>query len=280
MMRIEQLVELRATLRECPRPLGLVPTMGNLHAGHVELARRARETSATVVTTIFVNPTQFGPNEDFDRYPRTLERDEEALASVGTDIVFAPSVDEVYPDGRDTPTRVSVDALADTLCGLDRPGHFDGVATVVTKLFNIVQPELAFFGEKDWQQLTIIRRLAYDLDVPLEIIGVPTVRADDGLALSSRNQYLSEEERARAPKLYQTIEAIRIGLAAGRRDFDSLIARGASELADAGFDVDYVAIRDARTLAEASPETHEFRILAAAQLGGARLIDNVGHRAG
>ena len=279
MRRIERLVELRATLRDCPRPVGLVPTMGNLHAGHVELARRAREASATVVTTIFVNPTQFGPNEDFDQYPRTLERDEEALASVGTDIVFAPPVDEVYPDGRDTPTRVSVDALADTLCGLDRPGHFDGVATIVTKLFNMVQPAMAFFGEKDWQQLTIIRRMVHDLDVPLEIVGVPTVRADDGLALSSRNQYLADEERARAPRLYQAIEAIRADLAAGRRDFDSLIARGTTELVDAGFDVDYVAIRDAHSLAEASLETQAFRVLAAAQLGGARLIDNVGYRA-
>ena len=277
MRTIRRLDELRAQLDELRHPIGLVPTMGNLHEGHVELARRARTKSSTVVTTIFVNPTQFGPNEDFDRYPRTFDRDVAALRTAGTDILFAPPVEEVYPDGPDMPTRVCVDALANTLCGLGRPGHFDGVATVVTKLFNMVSPDLAFFGEKDWQQLTIIRRMVRDLAIPVEIIGVPTVRADDGLALSSRNQYLSADERTTAAHLYQTLIRIRERLAAGERLSEDNLDAETRALNQLGFEVEYLAIRDADSLAPPEPSTTTYRILAAARLGGARLIDNVGY---
>lgn len=255
--------------------IGLVPTMGNLHAGHLALVDAAREHADLVVATVFVNPLQFGPNEDFDAYPRTLEADREVLAARGADLLFAPAVDEMYPDGSALATRVTVSGLSAQLCGADRPGHFDGVTTVVCKLFNLVQPELAVFGRKDLQQLTLVRRMARDLSFPIEIEGVDTVRADDGLALSSRNGYLSAAERARAPALFRALRDVAAALDAGQRNFAALEADARAELAAAGLASDYVAIRRARNLAEPAAGDDAFFVLGAAHLGRTRLIDNV-----
>jgi pantoate--beta-alanine ligase len=263
-----------ATPRKDAR-IGLVPTMGNLHDGHIALVAACEARCDISIVSIYVNPLQFGPHEDFDRYPRTPDEDLARLASAGTDFVFMPSDGELYPDGRVAQTHVHVPFLSGFLCGAARPGHFDGVATVVLKLLNIVAPHYAFFGEKDYQQLTLLRSLVRHLNVPVEIVGVPTVRADDGLALSSRNQYLSAEERAAAPALYRTIRAIADSLAGGRRDFSALEQEGMQALARAGFRPDYVAIRHAETLRLPSADD-PFRVLAAGHLGRARLIDNVG----
>jgi pantoate--beta-alanine ligase len=255
--------------------IGLVPTMGNLHDGHIALVAACRAQCDISVVSIYVNPLQFGPHEDFDRYPRTPDADLARLASAGTDFVFMPADAELYPDGRIAQTHVQVPFLSGFLCGAARPGHFDGVATVVLKLLNIVAPRYAFFGEKDYQQLTLLRSMVRHLNVPVEIVGVPTIRADDGLALSSRNQYLSAEERAAAPALYRAIRAIADSLAAGRRDFSALEQEGMQALARVGFRPDYVAIRHAETLRLPSADD-PLRVLAAGHLGRARLIDNVG----
>ena len=274
---LRTIYDLRGALQEAQasRSIGLVPTMGNLHAGHMALVEASRKQSHITVTSIFVNPTQFGPNEDVDKYPRTFAADAEKLEAAGVDFVFAPSVDEVYPEGRESQACVSVPALAGILCGADRPGHFDGVATVVTKLFNIVQPDYAYFGEKDWQQLTLLTTMVRQLNMPVEIVGVATVRARDGLALSSRNQDLNDEERQTAPILHRTLLDIRHGIEAGARNFDSLEQTGRVALKGAGFQTDYVAVRDADMLRPADRETKRLRVLAAARLGKARLIDNV-----
>ena len=256
--------------------VGLVPTMGNLHDGHLALVAAAASECRTVVASVFVNPLQFGAGEDFEDYPRTLDADAARLEAHGVDIVFAPSVDEVYPDGRADTVVVTVPPLSRLLCGENRPGHFDGVATVVTKLLNMVGPDRAYFGEKDWQQLVLIQTMARGLNLPVDIIGVPTVRAADGLALSSRNQYLSREERRVAPLLYRTLVGIREAVASGSRDFALREERGRAALTDAGFDVDYVAIRDALTLGAPGDDGDPLRVLAAARLGRARLIDNLG----
>lgn len=256
--------------------VALVPTMGNLHEGHLALARQAREQCANAVATIFVNPTQFGPNEDFASYPRTFDKDVAQLETAGIDLVFAPTTDEMYPHGRERLTSISVPALANTLCGEARPGHFDGVATVVAKLLHLTTPHRAFFGEKDWQQLALIQAMVRDLDIATQIVGVPTVRADDGLALSSRNQYLTSAERELAPLIHRKLCDVRDAIRAGAGDFARLEADAARQLAAAGFAVDYVAVRDAERLVEPEPNTASFRILAAARLGRARLIDNVG----
>lgn len=256
--------------------VALVPTMGNLHEGHLALARQAREQCANAVATIFVNPTQFGPNEDFASYPRTFDEDVAQLETAGIDLVFAPTTDEMYPHGRERLTSISVPALANTLCGEARPGHFDGVATVVAKLLHLTTPHRAFFGEKDWQQLALIQAMVRDLDIATQIVGVPTVRADDGLALSSRNQYLTSAERELAPLIHRKLCDVRDAIRAGAGDFARLEADAARQLAAAGFAVDYVAVRDAERLVEPEPNTASFRILAAARLGRARLIDNVG----
>lgn len=273
---------LRAALAERPGagPVGLVPTMGNLHDGHLALVTAADDECHTTVASIFVNPLQFGAGEDFEDYPRTFDADAAQLESHGVDILFAPGVDEVYPDGRADSVVVSVPALSGLLCGADRPGHFDGVATVVAKLLNMVAPDRAYFGEKDWQQLVLIRTMARALDMPVDIVGVPTVRAADGLALSSRNQYLSQEERRMAAQLHRTLIDIREAVASGERDFSALENQGRRALATAGFEVDYVAVRDAETLAEPGDDGRGLRVLAAARLGRARLIDNLGLRTG
>jgi len=275
-MRIfEKIADVRAALasRGTAR-VGLVPTMGNLHDGHLTLVKTCRDACELTVVSVFVNPLQFGPNEDFEAYPRTLH-DDAALLEHDADILFAPSEREMYPNGREGHTLVSVPRLANILCGAHRPGHFDGVGTVVLKLFNIVGPSRVFFGEKDYQQLTLIRTVCAQLDLPIEITGVPTVRAPDGLALSSRNRYLNAEERTRAPAIYRTLSGISAALARGDRSFTALEQTGAAHLREVGFDVDYVSVRDARTLEPARSGTGEFVVLAAARLGRTRLIDNV-----
>ena len=256
--------------------VGLVPTMGNLHDGHLALVRACRAQCRTVVVSVFVNPTQFGPNEDLVSYPRTLTADLALLEAERVDMVFAPAVEEMYPPGETAPAVVSVPALANTLCGADRPGHFDGVATVVAKLFNIVAPERAFFGEKDWQQLAVVRSMARSLDMAVEVLGIPTVRAADGLALSSRNGYLAAAQRRQAAAINRSIAAIASAIERGERDYAALERRGSRELADAGFTVDYVAVRDAERLTAPDADTRRLRVLAAARLGSTRLIDNVG----
>jgi pantoate--beta-alanine ligase len=255
--------------------VGFVPTMGNLHAGHIGLVTEAHRHSDRVIISIFVNPLQFGPTEDFAQYPRTLEQDREMLERTGADLLFHPPVPEMYPDGHQGTTLVDVHTLSKVLCGHFRPGHFEGVATVVTKLFNIVQPDVAVFGEKDYQQLTIIRQLVNDLCIPVEIVGVPTMRDPDGLALSSRNRYLTPAERKIAPHLYETLLAIRNGIESGDRHYESIEKAGMQALERAGFKPDYVAIRRADNLHVPTDAARELVILAAARLGKARLIDNV-----
>ena len=255
--------------------IAFVPTMGNLHEGHLDLVRRARELCDTVVVSIFVNPMQFGPNEDLDAYPRTLTADKEKLFAEGVQYLFAPEATEIYPEGLQVQTAVTVPQLSDTLCGASRPGHFTGVSTVVTKLFNIVQPDVAVFGEKDFQQLSIIRKMVSDLCMPIDIVGVRTARDEDGLALSSRNGYLTPAERKKAPLLNQLLMECREAIACGFDNYRELEAHARLRLIQAGFEPDYFEIRDARTLADVTEETEEVAILAAARLGKPRLIDNV-----
>ncbi len=273
---IDDLRKITTGWKQQGETIALVPTMGNLHSGHLQLVKAAREQHTKSVVSIFVNPLQFGPDEDFDSYPRTLSADAEAVADVGADLIFAPSVAEMYPDGQDTHVEVKLPYLANLLCGEHRPGHFDGVGTVVLKLFNIVQPHSAFFGEKDFQQLLLLKTISRQLNVPVDVQGVPTVRADDGLALSSRNQYLTAAERTIAPLLQTTLQTIATALAAGNRNYAELETAGIASLRKAGFEPDYIQVRDADTLAAPSDTTHHLRILAAARLGGARLIDNIG----
>jgi len=257
------------------KSIGLVPTMGNLHGGHLALVKAARAHADRVIASIFVNPLQFGPSEDLATYPRTFDADCAALEHAGVDAVFAPSVDEMYPEGGRSATTVHVGDITDMLCGSRRPGHFDGVATVVTKLFSIVRPDSAFFGEKDYQQLAVIRRMTADLCLGVDVQGVATVRDADGLAFSSRNQYLSAQERRRALALSSAITDCIDDLKSGARDFRELEARGWSQLTDAGFDPDYFEIRQA-DLASPQTDSEAFRVLAAGYLGRTRLIDNMG----
>ena len=259
--------------RAARKSIGFVPTMGNLHDGHLRLVQEARNRCDIVVVSIFVNPTQFGQGEDFEHYPRTLEADSKLLFDADCDILFAPSVQQMYGDGAQQ-TTVQVDSIAADLCGRSRAGHFTGVATVVTKLFNIVQPNVAFFGEKDYQQLAVIRHLTRDLCFPIDIIGVPTVRAADGLALSSRNGYLSVEQRDAATTIYQTLQTIAAQLKQGALDYAALCAQAAAQLTGAGFVVDYVEIRTP-LLGLPDAQSTEWVILIAAKLGKTRLIDNL-----
>jgi pantoate--beta-alanine ligase len=258
--------------------VALVPTMGNLHRGHLVLVREALARADRVVTSVFVNPLQFGPAEDFESYPRTLQRDAALLGDAGNHVLFAPSESEVYPNGRAGCTTVDLPGLSEELCGASRPGHFRGVATVVAKLFNMVQPDLAIFGEKDFQQLLVIRRMTADLNLPVDIVGVPTVREADGLALSSRNGYLTPDERAVAPRLYQTLRQAAAALQHGRTPDD--VERDALRaLTAAGFVPDYVSVRRRADLAPVDggkAADGELVVLAAARLGAARLIDNLG----
>jgi len=252
-----------------------VPTMGNLHAGHVSLIEAARKHGKRFVSSIFVNPMQFGPNEDFAHYPRTPTQDAKMLADAGCDLMFSPEVGEIYPNGAANATRVEVPGISSILCGEFRPGHFEGVATIVAKLFHIVDPDVAIFGEKDFQQLTVIRRMVADLCLRVEIVGAPTVRERDGLAMSSRNQYLGAEERQLAPTIYRQLQQAVTALKSGVRDFRSIEGTGRAALDSAGFRTDYFSVRDANSLAPAQPDTKNFVVLTAARLGKARLIDNL-----
>ncbi|MBY0577138.1 MAG: pantoate--beta-alanine ligase [Gallionellaceae bacterium] len=273
MQMIRHIAELRTRLGN-ERAIAFVPTMGNLHEGHLDLVRLAREHGSCVVVSIFVNPLQFGPSEDFDRYPRTLEADCAKLQGLA-DVVFAPSVNGMYP-ARQT-VFVEPPPIANELCGAARPGHFRGMATVVLKLLNIVQPQAALFGKKDYQQLHIIRQMAAQLDLPVRIIGGETVRAADGLALSSRNQYLDPAQRAEAPLLYQVLQGVREAILQGERDFERLQQQAVERLTEKGWAVDYVALRNQSDLsiAQDDPAQRELVILAAARLGNTRLLDNV-----
>lgn len=270
--------ELRAAVahaRSEGKRIGFVPTMGNLHEGHAALVEKASQRVDFVVASIFVNPLQFGPKEDLASYPRTLEADKERLLQAGCNLLFAPTVDEIYPQGTSGQTRVSVLGVSEGLCGASRPGHFEGVATVVCKLFNMVQPDLAIFGQKDFQQLAVIRTLVSDLNMPIQIIGEPTVRAADGLALSSRNGYLDEEQRSVAPTIYRVLSELAAAIQAGNNDFPALLSQGLSTLQDAGFRPDYLEIREAHSLQPATVSDQQLVILAAAFIGTTRLIDNL-----
>jgi pantoate--beta-alanine ligase len=275
-MNIETTISgLRKQLRgHHPPCTALVPTMGNLHAGHIHLVEEANDRADRVVVSIFVNPLQFGPSEDFHSYPRTFKRDCAMLEQAGVDLLFAPTVEAIYPHGEAASTRVCPpDSLGGILCGAARPGHFTGVATVVAMLLNAAQPDMALFGEKDYQQLLVIKKMAEDLLLPVEIVGIPTVREADGLAMSSRNGYLSAEQRAIAPCLYQTLQWTSGQLQGGRQDFAALEQEAAAMLQATGFRPDYAAIRRADDLAAPQPG-ERLVVLAAAWLGKARLIDN------
>jgi len=273
--RIEETRSFVAGQRRAGRRIALVPTMGNLHDGHLALVRLAVGQADTVVTSIFVNPLQFGRGEDYDRYPRSLQRDLGLLESEGVAAAFAPSVGEMYPNGQERGTTVDVPGLSSVLEGASRPGHFSGVATVVTKLLGIVSPDIAVFGEKDFQQLAVIRRVVRDLNLGVEIVAGSTVREPDGLALSSRNQYLSPEQRQRAPALYRALASARRRLAAGDRSYAAIEAEARAALIGAGFEPDYVAIRRAADLAPPAGGDGELVVLGAARLGKTRLIDNL-----
>lgn len=255
--------------------VAVVPTMGNLHAGHLALVAEGRRRATRVVSSVFVNPTQFGPNEDYGRYPRTLEADRAALAGAGCDLLFAPDVAQMYPLGPEGGFRVQVPAsLSGILCGAFRPGHFDGVATVVLKLFQAMPGEVAVFGEKDFQQLLVIRRMAAELLLPIEIVGLPTVREPDGLALSSRNQYLSPDERRTAARIHAALQAMAAGWRAGQAR-DTIEAEAGDALASAGFRVDYASLCRTADLGEPAPGEAGVVALIAARLGQTRLIDNL-----
>lgn len=272
---VEVLREQLAEWRRAGDHVALVPTMGNLHEGHLSLVQVARQHAERVIVSIFVNPTQFGADEDLDRYPRTLERDKRLLKRAKADLIFTPDIDTMYPFGIENATSVMVPVLSEELCGAFRPGHFDGVATVVSRLFGLVQPDAAVFGQKDYQQQLVIRRMVADLSMPTEIFTAPTIREDDGLAKSSRNQYLTDDERLVAPCLHASLSRIAEQLESKNLAFASLESEAMKRLEEAGFRPEYVSIRDAADLGEATPSADEFVVLAAAWLGEARLIDNV-----
>ena len=271
----EALREHLSDWRQAGEHIALVPTMGNLHEGHLSLVRMAREHAERVVVSIFVNPTQFAEGEDLESYPRTLERDTRRLKRLNVDLIFVPDVDTIYPFGTDNATSVTVPVLTDELCGSFRPGHFDGVTTVVSRLFGLVQPDVAIFGQKDYQQQLIIRRMVEDLSLPIQIFVGPTIREEDGLAKSSRNQYLSEGDRAIAPTLFTAISGTGDKLRNGNRDFAELEKQAMNELAKSGFEPEYVSIRRAEDMGEPDQGSRELVILASAWLGEARLIDNL-----
>lgn len=274
MQTIRRLPDLRTALtayRAAGERIALVPTMGALHAGHMALIAEARLAAKRVVVSIFVNPKQFGPNEDLAQYPRREAADSRMLATAGIDVLWMPGVEDMYPAGFST--NVSVAGISEGLDGAARPGHFDGVATVVAKLFNQVRPDIALFGEKDFQQLAVIRRMAADLDMEVEIAGIPTQRDDDGLALSSRNAYLAPDDRAAAVALPRALGVAAAAIEKGG-DVNAALASARDSLSDAGFTVDYVELVDAETLEKGVPERSS-RLLAAARIGGTRLIDNI-----
>ncbi len=278
MQLFHHIESVRAALAEARaqgKRVGFVPTMGNLHDAHLALVRTAQSHADVVVCSIFVNRLQFGLNEDWDKYPRTLENDSAKLRDVGCDYLFCPEEQEIYPNGMDAQTRVIVPSMADVLCGASRPGHFEGVTTVVTKLFNIVQPDIAVFGVKDFQQLAIIRRMVEDLCMPVEIIAGDIVREADGLAMSSRNGFITAQERPRANQLHGALNAVCEAIKGGERDFIKLEAEAKSYIEAAGFRADYVSICNSRTLAPAADDDDQITVLGAMYTQAARLIDNL-----
>lgn len=278
MKTVETIVELQAEIkaaRDAGKRIGFVPTMGNLHEGHMILVDQAAEECDFIVASIFINPLQFNDIDDLGRYPRTLAADQEHLRDRDCDLLFFPSVDEMYPHGQDAQTTISVPVVSEGLCGDSRPGHFDGVATVVSKLFHMVQPDAAFFGEKDFQQLAVIRKMVNDLNLPFDVVGVATCREENGLAMSSRNNYLTEEEKDNAGHIYRVLSEIVNKVEAGEKDFAELCVLAKQELVKFGFQPDYVEVREANTLRPATEDDKEMVVLAAAILGKARLIDNL-----
>jgi pantoate--beta-alanine ligase len=278
MRTVHDLPALRKTVARWKRDgytIAFVPTMGNLHGGHLSLLGRAREIADRTAVSIFVNPIQFGKGEDYERYPSTLADDSRKLEASGLDLLFAPDLAQLYPGGIDADTRITVPELSSILCGRFRPGHFSGVATVVAKLLINVQPDVALFGEKDYQQLLVVRRMVEDLRIPVEIVGMPIVREPDGLAMSSRNTYLSTEERARAPSIYRTLLAAADRLRRGSPDFAAIETEGMRALVSGGLRPEYFSIRRTDDLAEPQPAETRLSVLAAAWLGSTRLIDNV-----
>lgn len=278
MQTVNTIAETRAIIGaqvKAGKRIGFAPTMGNLHEGHATLVREARKYSDFVVSSVFVNPTQFGAGEDFDSYPRTLEADQQRLQAAGCDLLFAPSVAEMYPDNNNDWVKVLVNDITTRHCGASRPGHFDGVGLVVSKLFNVVKPHVALFGKKDFQQLAVIRRMVKALCFDIEIIGVDTVREANGLAMSSRNGYLTAQEKEQAALLYKTLCATRDAIKTGNTDFMALTASANAALSAGGFTPDYFNICRADNLQLATAQDHSFVILAAARMGKARLIDNV-----
>ncbi len=278
MNTVKTLQQLRAAIsraRSEGKRIAFVPTMGNLHAGHIALIQQATERADFVVASIFVNPLQFGENEDLDSYPRTLTADQSKLLDAGCNLLFTPDAQEIYPQGMAQQSIISVPGVSTGLCGGSRPGHFDGVATIVCKLFNMVQPDIALFGEKDFQQLAVIRKMVADLNMPVQIFGVAIVRDRDGLALSSRNGYLSAQQRVAAPALQQSLQAVKTQIKNGRRDYATLFEQFNTDLQAAGFRLDYVELRDALSLQPADVHSTQLVLLAAAYLGSTRLIDNL-----
>ncbi len=278
MQHVSTVSALRAEInawRQRDLQVAFVPTMGNLHEGHLSLVTEARKLADRVVTSIFVNPLQFDDKADLSVYPRTLDQDIQQLTSVECDLVFTPSAETMYPDGMDKHTIITVPGMDDKLCGRSRPGHFDGVATVVAKLFNMVRADIAVFGEKDYQQLLLIKKMVVELNIPIKIIGLPTFREQNGLAMSSRNQYLTPQQRNQAASLYRILNDIKTKLEKGESKFAILEQKAWEELQNLGFDPDYVEIRQAGNLELAKQSDKALRILLAARLGKARLIDNI-----
>jgi pantoate--beta-alanine ligase len=272
---VQTLREALAVERKAGKRIGFVPTMGNLHAAHIELVKIAQRQCDIVVTSIFVNPLQFGLNEDWDKYPRTLAADSAKLAAVKCDYLFCPDETEIYPNGMAEQTRVIVPTMTDVLCGASRPGHFEGVTTVVTKLFNIVQPDEAVFGLKDFQQLAVIRRMVEDLCIPVKITAGEIFREADGLAMSSRNGFITPDERPRVAVLNRSLNTIKQQIEEGNREFNQLILEARAQIEAAGFRVDYINICNSRTLDMAAHDDREITLLGAMFTQGARLIDNV-----
>ena len=272
---LNTLRELRQTWRSAGHTVAFVPTMGNLHDGHLDLVKQAKTLADKVVVSIFVNPMQFGANEDLDAYPRTLDADRSKLEAHDVDALFFPAVDDVYPRGLSEQTFVEVPGISDLLCGASRPGHFRGVATIVCKLFNMVQPDVACFGEKDFQQLQVIRTMVEDLSMPINIVGVPTRRQEDGLAMSSRNGYLSAEQRTTATQIYAAMEQMRAAICARQDSYADIERKASQSLMAAGLKPEYVTIRNARNLQPAEPGDYQLVILMAAFMGTTRLIDNM-----
>lgn len=262
-------------IRHSKKTLGFVPTMGNLHAGHLQLVKQAKTETDFVVVSIFINPLQFGQNEDFSSYPRTLVRDQELLNTIGCDVLYCPTVVEMYPEDQALHTKVSVPDVIGGLCGLSRPTHFEGVATVVTKLLNMVAPAAVYFGKKDYQQWIVVRKLVRDLSLPINVRGVDTVREKSGLAMSSRNGYLTEVERVQASKLYAILQDVAKHLQETPHQVETCLREGYSKLVDAGFKPDYLEVRESETLAPAHLNSSSWVVLGAVYLGATRLIDNV-----